>query len=307
MKKSSRKTLLRLLETIADILALAFGLQLLADIIADKECSDTGLYLTIFLFNTIAYLLSAFNTRNKKKIVFIKYLVIGISYFAISVMLIVIPTSSNVITYTFCVYILTVIFTRVMATIKNHRVYNIVWNSIVILLWALLLLGPFSEEWTDYYSSVILGISIPIQMIVRVTVLSFSHFRYDILVNVVKKSMAIEILSGLMILIVSFSFVLQVVEPDMENYFDALWYCFAIVTTIGFGDIVATNMLGRILSVILGLYGLVVVALITSIIVNFYSEVNKNTETVDKPDKADNVIKSTDRESTDGENTSDQA
>ena len=105
--------------------------------------------------------------------------------------------------------------------------------------------------------------------------------------------MAIEILSGLMILIVSFSFVLQIVEPGMENYFDAMWYCFAIVTTIGFGDIVATNSIGRVLSVILGIYGLVVVALITSIIVNFYSEVNKKSEVSDKPSEDEENSKQT--------------
>jgi hypothetical protein len=44
------------------------------------------------------------------------------------------------------------------------------------------------------------------------------------------------------------------------------------VTTIGFGDLTAVTDFGRILSVILGAYGIVVVALITSIIVNFYGE-----------------------------------
>ena len=62
----------------------------------------------------------------------------------------------------------------------------------------------------------------------------------------------------------------------MENFNDALWYCFAIVTTIGFGDLTAVTDFGRILSVILGIYGIVVVALITSIIVNFYGEMKKD-------------------------------
>ena len=44
------------------------------------------------------------------------------------------------------------------------------------------------------------------------------------------------------------------------------------MTTIGFGDLTAVTDFGRILSVILGAYGIVVVALITSIIVNFYGE-----------------------------------
>ena len=59
----------------------------------------------------------------------------------------------------------------------------------------------------------------------------------------------------------------------METIFDALWYCFAVVTTTGFGDLAAVTLIGRILTVILGFYGIVVVALITSVIVNFYNEV----------------------------------
>ena len=37
----------------------------------------------------------------------------------------------------------------------------------------------------------------------------------------------------------------------------------------------AVSTIGRILSVILGVYGIIVVALITSIIVNFYGEMKK--------------------------------
>ena len=61
-------------------------------------------------------------------------------------------------------------------------------------------------------------------------------------------------------------------EPQITNFGDGLWYCFAVVTTIGFGDIAAQTLIGRIVTVVLGLYGLIVVALITSIIVNFYNE-----------------------------------
>ena len=75
--------------------------------------------------------------------------------------------------------------------------------------------------------------------------------------------------------LICFSFAFTYVEQSMPTYSDALWYCFAIVTTIGFGDITATSSVGRILSIILGIYGIIVIALITSIIVNFYNELNK--------------------------------
>ena len=103
----------------------------------------------------------------------------------------------------------------------------------------------------------------------------FSRISFDVLKKIVVKTHAAEIIFGLVILIVTFALLLVFFEPNINDFLDALWYCFAIVTTIGFGDFTAVTLIGRILSVILGLYGIVVVALITSIIVNFYGEMKK--------------------------------
>jgi hypothetical protein len=73
-------------------------------------------------------------------------------------------------------------------------------------------------------------------------------------------------------------------ESFKGEYTNALWYCFAVVTTIGFGDMTAVSTIGRVLSVILGVYGIVVVALITSIIVNFYGEMKKSNSDDDDPE-----------------------
>ena len=65
------------------------------------------------------------------------------------------------------------------------------------------------------------------------------------------------------------------VEPDITTFSDGLWYCFAASTTIGFGDIVAVTAAGRILTVILVLYGIFVIALIPGVVVNYFVEFNK--------------------------------
>ena len=51
---------------------------------------------------------------------------------------------------------------------------------------------------------------------------------------------------------------------------------FCACATIGLGDISAVSDLERIISVIPGIFGIIVVALITSIIVNFYGEIKKD-------------------------------
>ena len=81
---------------------------------------------------------------------------------------------------------------------------------------------------------------------------------------------------------IAFSFILPVVEDSIPTFWDAMWYCFAVVTTIGFGDFAATTVVGRILTVILGVYGLIVVAILTSIIVNFYNESSNSKQDIEE-------------------------
>ena len=112
--------------------------------------------------------------------------------------------------------------------------------------------------------------------------LAFSKIQLRGLLRIIRKTYVFEILYGLFLLIVSFSFFFMINEENVVTIGDGLWYSFAIVTTIGFGDITVTDPISRILSVILGIYGIIVVASITSVIVNYYNE-TKTEEKVDKP------------------------
>ena len=120
-----------------------------------------------------------------------------------------------------------------------------------------------------------------VTFLIHIIYISFSQIKIDVLAKIIRKTFAAEILFGLILLIFSFSIVFQAMEPALTTYGDALWYSFAIVTTIGFGDFTVITPIGRVLSVILGIYGIVVVALITSIIVNFYNEVKNIKERAD--------------------------
>ena len=71
-------------------------------------------------------------------------------------------------------------------------------------------------------------------------------------------------------------------EPGIHTYGEAVWYCYAVVTTIGFGDVIAEYLLSRILSVVLSITAVLVIALVTGVIVNYYNEIIKlrNKETM---------------------------
>ena len=107
--------------------------------------------------------------------------------------------------------------------------------------------------------------------------------KIKLLLNILIKTHAIDVIVCLFAFMIAFSFILPSVEGKLaessevtvtiKTFWDAMWYCFTVITTIGFGDFAAVSTMGRVLTVILGIYGIVVVAILTSVIVNFYNEV----------------------------------
>jgi hypothetical protein len=162
---------------------------------------------------------------------------------------------------------------RIIAMIRNHKARSLVLNILLCILILVMALVSFVS-----CEMMIPMFVIIIQSLVGIFAVVFRRIHMDTLRKIIRKTYASEIIVGLLMLICAFSYVFMYTEPALGKYEDGLWYCFAIVTTIGFGDFTAVSLIGRILSVILGIYGIVVVALITSIIVNFYGEVRREPE-----------------------------
>ena len=150
------------------------------------------------------------------------------------------------------------------------------FNSLIILFAIVMAIGIFVSplENVNQIQNIILVECVFIAVVSFIEALSvaLSQLKFKVLFKIILNTFSLEILFGLLTMIVCFSLVFMRIEPNITTFPEALWYCFAIVTTIGFGDFVAVTGVGRVLSVILGLYGLVVVAVITSIVVNFYNE-----------------------------------
>ena len=214
---------------------------------------------------SLLFLMMALTLKHEWKYNLFRY-GIGAVLFACCAVIFLISETGNVYRITAILHMLGLAADHLFSIVKNHKVRNVIFRVLGVLL-----LGAGMAFDGKTALMLVLVLTIP-RIFYYIARISFSQVKLDVLSRIIRKTYAAEILFGMLLLITAFSIVLPNFELNINTFGDALWYCFAIVTTIGFGDITAVTVPGRILSVILGLYGLIVVALITSIIVNFYSE-----------------------------------
>ena len=178
----------------------------------------------------------------------------------------------------FCI---TIIFSRIFKIISNHTIRSIVFNGIIIVLAALLAFGLFMpEDVSMMYSSVLLlCFIVAISALIEVLSSAASKLNAKTLFKIIIRTFALEIILGLVTVMVASALIVWYYEPEVKSFGDGMWFAFQTVTTIGYGEFRITTAIGRIVSVFIGLYGIVVVAVITSIIVNFYNETYGKKET----------------------------
>lgn len=69
--------------------------------------------------------------------------------------------------------------------------------------------------------------------------------------------------------------IIYICDPAVKTYGDAVWYCYDVISTTGFGDVVVSTPIGRACSVILTVYSVLVIAIVTGVVVSFYTELIK--------------------------------
>lgn len=221
--------------------------------------------------------------KEETKLERVKNIAIGSIYLVLAILVPFGRNSIYFLTVPLLLFCVSVIINRIVKLIKNHKAQSIVLNTLIILfafVYALLFIDPrvflAASDTAPLDSIIILFFSLLLIVVAFKDVIAFifSRFRFKVFASIIKKTFATEILVGLVVLMFAIAIVLTVIEPSLSSFGDALWYCFSVVTTIGFGDYTSISFVGRMLTVLLGIYGIIVVALITSIIVNFYNEVS---------------------------------
>lgn len=90
--------------------------------------------------------------------------------------------------------------------------------------------------------------------------------------KILKRTGTLKIFMGFLMFLCGASAVLVIVEPNINAFDDGLWYCFVAATTIGFGDFYAVTRIGRIVTVMVGAYGILMTAMVPGVVVSYYME-----------------------------------
>ena len=246
--------------------------------IGDGTYKTAPMYLVwIFVFSGLMSVVTFLKERTKMN--FLKCIIFLVFNLALGVVILYANNNPFLFSLTTGLYSLAIILKCIFSIIQKRTKRAIAFNSLIILFAIALAIGLITSPINDLeqIQSIIVVECVFIASVsfVEAAIVAFSELKFKVLFKIVLKTFALEVLFGLLTMIVCFSFIFMKVEPMVETYPDALWYSFAIVTTIGFGDMYAVTPIGRVLSVFLGIYGIVVVAIITSIIVNFYNETSQ--------------------------------
>lgn len=287
-----KKTLKKYGDTIFLIINLSFSILTMALVFtfaghALKEVIDKALlFLALSIGSIIIYqifLFIVYKNKNDR----IRLAVVGL-VFVIAMVFSIVSKNNYVFYYLTTFSILLALALSQFLIIFFHNKERSRISLLTNALFSLVLLG--------LGVSVLIGMNpekYKVMLIIDVIILLFFSMKniltptirfakIKIFVDILAKTHTLDVLLCLLAMIIGFSFLFPMFEPGITDYWDAMWYCFAVITTIGFGDFYAVTVIGRVLTVFLGIYGIVTVAILTSVIVNYYNAVSSEKNKEDK-------------------------
>ena len=240
-----------------------------------KDHGPVSVFLGFAILSEAAFQVLAFMIHRKPKDR-IRIIIVGAIYIASAILAFMSSNNYKLFYYSTFIFVFGMATNQFLqigkGTDKKAILTNILLGIVLVGL-AVAILTDMTEENAKF----IVLVTVVLLLFISLKKLVFPTFRFEkikLLLDILVKTHTLDVIICLLAFVIAFSFIFPIVEESIPTFWDAMWYCFAVITTIGFGDFAATGLIGRILTVILGIYGIVVVAILTSVVVNFYNEVS---------------------------------
>ena len=281
--KKSRESLYLILNLVFAVIAMVFALTLLGGIVAE-DANTVSVFLGLSILSQVLFQCLVFVVQDRKRDK-IRATILASLYIVAAVIAFSAKNHWSLYYIATFLVVITMSLTQFLLIEKEKTKKGIITNILlcVVLLGLSVAVMVGMDEKNMLYITIVAALLLLFTSLKRLLFPTFKLEKIKLLIDILVKTHAFDGLICLLAFIIAFSFMFPMVEPTITNFWDAMWYCFAVVTTIGFGDFYATTIVGRVLTVILGIYGIVVVAILTSVIVNFYNAVTSR-------DKAKDII-----------------
>lgn len=139
------------------------------------------------------------------------------------------------------------------------------WTELIAAIPFDLLMLPFMAD----YARVL--IILRFLKFIRILIL-FSQL-FEVIDVFLKDTYLDEILGIFAIVIISFTLGLYLFDPSMDSLFNSLWFVVVTLTTVGYGDILPnTTMIGKIISLILLIVGVLIFSAITGAMASYFNK-----------------------------------
>ncbi|NBI28348.1 potassium channel family protein [Chengkuizengella marina] len=84
-----------------------------------------------------------------------------------------------------------------------------------------------------------------------------------------------KVIASVFALIFIASIPIYFVEPSVESYDDAIWYSIVTATTVGYGDFYPETPWGRMIAVVLMVFGIGLIGMVTGSVATYFMDGNK--------------------------------
>ena len=116
------------------------------------------------------------------------------------------------------------------------------------------------------------GILIVLKVLKFIRILILFAQLFEVIDVFLKDTCLDEILGIFLIVIISFTLGLYLFDPGMNSLFDSLWFVVATLTTVGYGDVLPNTMVGKIISLVLLIVGVLIFSAITGAISSYFNK-----------------------------------